>query len=193
MPRAGLSTEKVVHEAASVADESGWDQLTLAAVAARLGVKLPSLYKHISSLDALRGAVAAMATRELADAMTGAAVGRAGPDAVRAVADAYRTYATTYPGRYASTVRAPRPDNPAHLQAADAALRTILATLAGYGITDSDAVDAARALRAALHGYVSLEAAGGFGLPEDIDRSYRRLIDGLDTALSSWTARAVDT
>ena len=48
-------------------------------------------------------------------------------------------------------------------------------------------MDAARALSAALHGFVTLEAGGGFGMPVDVDRSYARLIDGLDATLHDWS------
>lgn len=189
MPRAGLTTGKVIAAAAALADEAGYDKLTLAAVAEQTGVRLPSLYKHVASLDALRQGVAALATRELADTMTTAAVGRAGSGALHAVADAYRDYGRAHPGRYAATVRAPQPDDAAHTAAADAVLRVVFAVLAGYGIAGDDAIDAARALRAALHGFVTLEAGGGFGLPRDIDRSYQRFITAFDTALSNWAGQ----
>jgi hypothetical protein len=64
----------------------------------------------------------------------------------------------------------------------------VLAVLAGYRLAGDDAVDAARALRAALHGFVVLEAGGGFGLPVDVDRSYARMVDGLDATLGRWAA-----
>jgi AcrR family transcriptional regulator len=177
---------KVVAEAAAVADEAGFDRLTLAAVAERVGVRLPSLYKHVDSLDALRQGVAAQATGELATALTDAAVGRAGPDALHAVAAAYRDFGRDHPGRYAATVRAPDPSDEVHTAAADAVLRVVFAILAGYGITGDDAVDATRALRAALHGFVTLEAAGGFGMPRDVDRSFDRFLTAFDAALTGW-------
>jgi Tetracyclin repressor-like, C-terminal domain len=46
--------------------------------------------------------------------------------------------------------------------------------LASYRLAGPDAVDAIRSLRAALHGFVELERAGGFGLPDSVDRSYDR-------------------
>lgn len=187
MARAGLNRAKVVAEAADVADECGFDRLTLAAVAERLGVRLPSLYKHVDSLDALRQAVAAQATRELATVMTDAAVGRAGPDALHAVAAAYRDYGRTHPGRYAATVRAPDPADEVRAAAAATMLRVVFAILAGYGLTGDDAVDATRALRAALHGFVTLEAAGGFGMPREVDRSVDRFLAAFDTALTGWS------
>ena len=33
---------------------------------------------------------------------------------------------------------------------------------------------------------MTLEAGGGFGMPQDIDRSYHRLIDGFDATLTRW-------
>jgi AcrR family transcriptional regulator len=186
LARAGLNRAKVVAEAADVADELGFDRLTLAGVAERAGVRLPSLYKHIDSLDALRQGVAAQATRELAGVMTDAAVGRAGSDALHAVAAAYRDYGRAHPGRYAATVRAPDPSDEAHTAAADATLRVVLAVLAGYGITGDDAVDATRSLRAALYGFVTLEAAGGFGMPREVDRSFDRFLASFDAALTGW-------
>jgi AcrR family transcriptional regulator len=178
----------VVREAAAVVDESGWDRLSLAVVAERLGVRLPSLYKHIDSLDGLRRDLAALGMQDLADALTGAAVGRAGADALRAIADAYRTYGKAHPGRYAATVRAAGPEETAQAAAAESLMRVVLAILAGYGLTGDDAIDAARALRATLHGFVTLETGGGFGMPRDVDRSYERLIDGFDATLSTWAA-----
>jgi AcrR family transcriptional regulator len=186
VPRAGLSTAKVVEEAAALADETGWESISLAAIAARCGVKLPSLYKHIASLEALRLEVSALALRELAAAMTDAVLGRSGSDALHSLAAAYRGYALAHPGRYAGTVAAPTGEHQGQLEAAGAGLRVVEATLAGYGLTGDDAVDAARALRAALHGFVHLETNHAFGLPADIDRSYRRLVEGVDAAMASW-------
>jgi AcrR family transcriptional regulator len=188
MPRAGLSRTVVIGAAAELADETGWERLTLAALAARLGVRLPSLYKHIDSLDGLRRDVAVLAVRELGEVMRSAAVGRAGGSALPPVAAAYRDYGRRHPGRYAATVRAPAADDAEHTAAAETVLRVVLAILDGYGLAGSDAVDAARALRSALHGFVTLEFGGGFGMPVEVDRSFTRLVDGFDTALETWTA-----
>lgn len=186
MARAGLNQQIVVREAARLADEVGLDQLTLAALAGRLGVALPSLYKHVKGADALTRKLAALATAELADALTSAAAGRAGEDALRAVAAAYRDYARRHPGRYVAAQRAPDAGDPDHVAAAERAVGAIYAILRGYGLGGDDAVDATRVLRSALHGFLALEAAGGFGLPRDVDRSYDRLVAGLDVAFRSW-------
>jgi AcrR family transcriptional regulator len=186
VPRAGLNRERVVDEAAAVADEVGFDRLSLAAVADRTGVRLPSLYKHIESLDGLRRDVTVRALGELAAALAPAVADRTPGEGLRAMADAYRSYARTHPGRYAATVRAPLPGDEAHAAAAATVFRLVNAVLSDYGLHGDDAVDAARTLRAALHGFVVLDASGGFGLPRDVDRSFDRLVTALDAALTDW-------
>lgn len=187
MPRAGVTHDRVVAEAAAVADEVGLEQLTLAAIAQRFGVTLPSLYKHVGGLDALKRDLAVLGVRELTAALSAAAVGRARSEALHAIANAYRDYSRAHPGRSAAAVRAPERDDAEHLAAGEAAFAVLLAVLDGYGITGEDAIDAIRSLRAVMHGFVTLEAAGGFGLPRSVDATYTRLIDALDTAFAAWS------
>lgn len=185
MPRAGLSAALLIVEAARLADAMGFDQLSLAAVARRLGVAVPSLYKHVGGLEDLRRALAVLAVRELGQAL--AAAGEGSPSGrLTTMAEAYRNYARAHPGRYQAAQRAPEPGDAEHRAASDAALATIFDLLAQYGLSGADAVDAARALRAALHGFVALESEGAFGLPQSVDRSFARLVDVLDTALRHW-------
>ncbi|MEP7053904.1 MAG: WHG domain-containing protein [Actinomycetota bacterium] len=180
----------MVAEAMRVADEVGLDKLTLAEVAARLGVRLPSLYKHVAGLDALRGHVAVAAGRELGAALVAASVGRAGIDALLALSDAYRAFAHRRPGAYAATVRAPDPlDTPA-VAVATAVLKVVFDVLAGFGLTGDDAIDATRGWRALLHGFVAIEAAGGYRMPQDLDRSFHRLISAFGDSLRGWAVTA---
>ena len=183
MPRAGLSRAVIAAGAAELADESGWDALTLAAVAARFGVRQPSLYKHVSGLAELRRDISVLAGRELIDELSAAAVGKAGPDALKAIADSYRTYAKKHPGRYAASVIAPSRGDVEYEQVGAGVLRVISAVLSGYGLEGDDSIHAIRGLRALIHGFVSLEAAGAFAMPQDLDESYRRLVEGFSTSL----------
>ena len=57
------------------------------------------------------------------------------------------------------------------------------AVLRGYGLEGDDLIDATRAVRSAVHGFVTLEIAGGFGLPQDVDRSFDRLVEMVDKGL----------
>ncbi len=186
MPRAGLTPAAVVAEAGRVADESGLEQLTLASVAQRLGVALPSLYKHVNGIGDLRRLMAVSALHELDDGLRRAVAGKSRGDALRALAQAYWEFAHRHPGRYAASLRAPARDDAELAAVAADLLAVVQAVLAGYGIEGDDATDAIRTLRAVLHGFVALQAAGGFGMPREVKRSFERAIDALDTAFTSW-------
>jgi AcrR family transcriptional regulator len=187
MPRAGLTVTRVVEEGERIADEVGLENLTLAALAERLGVRQPSLYKHIAGTDGLRRSIALRAKRELAGVLGRAAVGRSRGEAITAMARAYRAWAHEYPGRYSAAQRAPVVGDVDDEIASAALVQVAFDVMAGYELRDNDAVDAIRALRAALHGFVTLEAGGGFGMPVDIDRSFDRLVGGLATAFADWS------
>lgn len=178
--RAGLNTETVVQAAAALADEAGLEGLTLAALAGRLGVRTPSLYNHVNGLEELLRRLALLGVQELTEALTRAALGKAGPQAVLAVAQAYRAYIKRRPGVYAAGVRSPAlmadPDG-ALQRAADGLLEVILAALAGYGFSETQALHTVRALRSMVHGFATLELAGGFGLPLDTDESFERMLE----------------
>ena len=186
MPRAGLTRDRVAAVAADLADAGGLEALSLSAVAKQVGVSQPALYKHVAGLDALRRDVAVLAVRELAQVLATARAARPGREGLVGTADAYRAWAAGHPGRAAATVRAPAPGDAEHAEAARQAVEEVLAVLRGYGehaaVTTGGAVHAVRQFRAALHGFVTLEAAGGFGLPESVDETFRGLVDALDLA-----------
>ncbi len=180
--RRGLATGDVVDAAMALVDAEGVSALALSRVAKELGVKPPSLYNHITGLDALRRDVGLRATRALGDRLGRAVMGRAGRDAIRAVSVEFRAYVGTHPHLYELSVEA-RPDDDEYDRAAYRAIEPVVAVLRGYGLDETETIHAARALRAALHGFVSLEMAGGFGLGVDVDQSFDRLIERLADSL----------
>lgn len=185
MARAGLDQARVVRAAAELADEQGLAALTVARLAQRLGIRAPSLYAHVSGLDDLRTRIAAAGIEQLADVLQSAAAGRSGADALQAIATAYRAFAKAHAGTYAALQRA---DDRADVSEAGArVIGVLLAVLRGYGREGDDALHAVRAVRSALHGFVLLETGGGFGLPLDLDESFRQLVQLLDRGLGSTT------
>lgn len=182
MARAGLSREGVTALALRVVDgggTQGFADLTLAKVAAAAGVATPSLYKHVGSLADLRRAVALVAVNDLTRATAAATIGRSGPDALSALAWAVRDFAREHPGRYAAIQLSPdlgaADDDPLSLAGAET-IAVIVAVLRGFDLPEARTVDAIRAVRSAVHGFVSLELLGGFGLPDDVDHSFEVLV-----------------
>jgi AcrR family transcriptional regulator len=196
-PRAGLDREQVLRAAAELADAEGADHLTLGRLAERLGVRTPSLYNHVAGLPDIQRELALRARRSLGAALARAAAGKARDEAVAALAEAFRGFIKAHPAQYALTVRATPAGQPEdrEMQAADAEIvDVVLAVLAPYGLGGEEAVQAVRALRSTVHGFTTLELAGGLGLPLDIDESFRvvcgMLIAGLHALVADRRSQA---
>jgi AcrR family transcriptional regulator len=185
--RAKLSTDVVIDEAARLIDERGPEGLTLAALADNLGVRIPSLYKHVDGMPAIQRGIRLVGKSGLANALAQAAIGKSRDDAITAMAIAYRAWALEHPGQYPMTMGAPRPDDEQDLAASVSLVAVIYEVLAGYDIRGDDAVDATRFLRASLHGFVALETSGAFEIPVNLERSFQRLVESVVTALATWS------
>lgn len=181
-----------MRSAAGIADAEGLDAVTIARVAKDVGVQAPSLYNHVESREALVREVGLLGTRELGAAMSAAAVGRAGADALTAMAHAARAYARDHPGRYAAGVAAPGPDEAERAAAAAPITESMIAVMRGWVHEGDSPVHSVRAIRAAVHGFIALEAAGGFGYPIDVDASFDHLLALLVAGLDEERDRRQD-
>ncbi|KOG32700.1 TetR/AcrR family transcriptional regulator [Streptomyces resistomycificus] len=186
MPRAGLTPDRITAAAADLADEAGFEQVTLSALARHFGVKDASLYSHVKNLQDLRVRVALLAGGEMIDRIAAAVVGRSGKDALAAFAGAYREYALRHPGRYAATqIRVDQAlvaDSPALRRTAE----VTYGMLRAYGLDEPDLTDAVRLLRATFHGYCALEAGGGFGHSRAVRASWDKAVEALHLTLEHW-------
>jgi AcrR family transcriptional regulator len=184
----GLSTERLVQAGAQLADEVGFDQATVSELARRFEVKVASLYSHVRNSQDLKTRIALLALEELADRVAAALAGRAGKDALSAVANVYRDYAREHPGRYAATQFRLDPETAA-ASAGGRHAQMMRAILRGYDLVEPDQTHAVRLLGSVFHGYVSLELAGGFShSAPDSGQSWARIQDALDSLLRHWPA-----
>jgi AcrR family transcriptional regulator len=186
VPRAGLAAASVTDAGAELADEVGFAQLSMGLLAQRLGVRTPSLYKHVDSLADLAHRIAVQAVLELGDALRDATQGRSGSDALAAAAQAMRAYVMAHPGRYAAgnEARPIGPDDPL-IAASERLLGSLSAVLRGYRLDPGQEIHALRTLRSMLHGFATLEAGGGFRLDTDVDASFAWMVTLIDHGLRS--------
>ncbi|MEU3791031.1 TetR-like C-terminal domain-containing protein [Streptomyces fructofermentans] len=186
MARAGLTAEVLVAAAADLADEVGFENVTLSALARRFGVKDASLYSHVRNLQDLRTRTALLAGAEMIDRIAEAVAGRAGKDALVAFAGAYRSYALERPGRYAATQLPMDQDLVAGSPAMRRTAEITYGMLRAYGLGEPDLTDAVRLLRSTFHGYCALESTGAFGASRDVQASWNRAVDALHVLLEHW-------
>lgn len=187
MPRAGLTAERLTLAAADLADEVGFENVTVAALARRFGVRDASIYSHLRNAQDLRVRVALLALAELADRVAEALAGRSGKPALVAFAGAYRDYARRHPGRYAAGQLRLDPET-AVASAGPRHTAMTRAILRGYRLPEAEHVHAVRLLHSAFHGFVSLERSGGFDHSGVVEQSWARLLDALDATLVHWPA-----
>jgi AcrR family transcriptional regulator len=188
MPRRGLTAEAVVEAAIELADAEGLEQLTLARLAAKLKIRPPSLFNHIDGLADLRRRMQLRGLGEMSDRALRAGIGLAGDEAVEAFAQALRRFSHEHPGLYAASLPSTPPDDPELTAAAERFVGIFFDTMRGYGLEGEQAVHAVRGLFSTVHGFIMLERAGTFGMPIEIDESFRWLVGHYVSAMKALEA-----
>ena len=183
----GITRARVVQEAADLADTVGFHRVTHSEVARALGVRTHSIYHHNDGLEDLRREVSALAARRIGERFESSMDGQHGVDALLAVAASYRTFALEHPGLYeaagpAATIDADR----AIYEAAPEAFDTVLQEIAALGVPADRQVTLIRSLRAAVHGFIDLERADGFGSPDELEASFGLLLQVLALGVQAW-------
>jgi AcrR family transcriptional regulator len=186
MPRTPLDSRAVIAAAADLADDHGFEAVTVSAVARRVGVKPASVYSHVTGLAALRRGVHELALEELSDRIGEAVAGRATRDALIGLANAHRTFAAERPGRW-TALQQHATEETARSAGAVRVSGLLVGTLRGYELPESALVHASRLVGATINGYLALEAGGGFAhRTEASTDSWTAAVDALDRALRSW-------
>ncbi|TDV52471.1 TetR/AcrR family transcriptional regulator [Actinophytocola oryzae] len=152
--------EEILDVAESLLEREGPDSLTMRRVAEAMGIRAPSLYKHIANKEDIEAGLQERALRGLTGTLSSA-----GTD-LMAITAAYRRWALARPALYELATRRPlrRDVIPPEVEAAAAA--PIVAAAGGDE-------HRARALWALAHGLVDLELAGRFPPDADLDQTWR--------------------
>lgn len=180
---ARTSKEAIVAAGRDLLEAGGLDALTMQAVAARVGVKAPSLYKRLANRSALVAAITADAFADLGRELARAARHDDPATALRRIAGAYRAFAHRSPQAYGLMFANLPPEARPPVAAGAQSARPVL-DLTERWVGPETALEAARLLAAFAHGFVSMELAGAFRLGGDVDAAYRfgveTLVSGLD-------------
>lgn len=181
--RSRTSLDAIVRSGRLVLDDEGIDALTMQRVASAVGVRAPSLYKHVRDRDALIRLIAADVVRDLGALLRAAATtGDPRADLI-AIAHEFRAWARAHPGGYALLFSrvpdawiAPEPD----ADAIEPLLRTA-AALAG----PDHALEAARTVVAWASGFIGMELAGAFRMGGDVDAAFAWGVEHLAAAIAA--------
>lgn len=172
-----ITLESILKAAAEIADSNGINEVTLASVANKLQIKTPSLYNHIDGLSELRKRLSIYGMEQLYNSLIQSTIGVAGDDAVLALGKAYITFARNHSGLYEATFITNDINDIERQKASDKIIELSTKVLCAYDLDDETALHVTRGLRSIFHGFASLEQKGEFGLPLDIDISFKLLVD----------------
>ena len=170
--KAGLDKAKILDVAAKMTDEKGIANITLKSLAEELGVKSPSLYKHIKGLDELHKELMLYSWKLLDKDMMKAAIGKAKDDAIIAMCYAYRNFVKLHGGLFETMQWYNMYKSDEHLQATDELVSILFQVLDGYDLLEEQKVHIVRMLRGFLQGFLSIENHDGFGNSLTIDDTF---------------------
>jgi AcrR family transcriptional regulator len=177
------SLAAIVETARDILEAQGLAQLTMQAVADRVGVRAPSLYKRVRNREDLVRLVTEATLLDLEEHLHAVPAGSDPRETLADLLHAFRAFAHARPAAYhlifTKTPAPSRPD-PALLSSAAAPVLRIAADLAG----PAQALEAARTVTAWAHGFISMELAAAFNLGGDVERAYEYGIDHLAAAIT---------
>ncbi|WP_203582077.1 TetR/AcrR family transcriptional regulator [Microbacterium hibisci] len=153
-------------------EESGASGLTMQAVAQRVGVRAPSLYKRVRDREALVAAVAAATVEDLAARL------EASDRSIAALARAYRAFAHERPEGFRLLFAGSVPQE--LLDRTGATLVTGVGAITG----EEHALDGARLVTAWATGFLQMELAGAFRLGGDIDAAFEYGLAAVERGLT---------
>ena len=171
--KAGLNKTTIIEMAADIADERGLSKVTLKVLAAELGVKSPSLYKHFKGgLDELNKELMLYGWLFLENKITKAAIGKAKDDAIMAICYAYRNFVAEHKGLFEAMQWYNMYQSEEHLQATQGMVSVFFQVLDSYELNKEQKVHIVRMFRGFLQGFSSIESHGGYGNPLSINDSF---------------------
>lgn len=179
---ARTSLTEIVSAGRDVLARDGLDGLTMQRVSEAVGVRAPSLYKHVPSRSALVQLVATDVVGDLAGRLEKAATTGDSRHDLRALALTLRDFAHHDPhGFDLIFMRLPEESSPGLARYATAAAPILGVTEALAG--PEHALEAARTVTAWAFGFLRMELAGGFQLGGEVPRAFdfgiRTLIAGI--------------
>lgn len=166
------SIDAIVSASRAILESRGLPGLTMQAVAQAVGVRAPSLYKHVADRDALVTLVADAAARDLAAHL-------ASTDGLRGLACGLRAWAAERPESYRLVF-----SGHGSLEAMAPASMPVLALAATLG-GEAHALEAARLITAWATGFISMELAGAFQLGGDVEVAFDYALARLASALTA--------
>ena len=192
MAWAGLDKEIVIWKAAELANEIGFEKITLKLLAEKLNVQLPSLYNYIKGIDDLQREILLFGWKQVEAEMLGAAVCVSGYEALEAICRAFYHYATENPGVFNTMLWYNKFQNDETHEATEKMFLMIYKTFTTLNISKENCDHLIRTFRSFLEGFALLVNNKAFGNPVSIEKSFDISLQVLITGIKTLKNKVID-
>jgi AcrR family transcriptional regulator len=170
MPKVHLTQSKITDTALSIAEQQGFEAVTMANIARALSIKPPSLYNHFKSLDEIKQEMAFFGQEKLYEALMN-------QETLLSLAKKYVNFSTSHPGLYTASLRGGTGET-GHAIVHLFANTPVLAEL-----EEREKIHAIRGFRSMLHGFIDLQYYGGFKMDVDLEESLVKMVNIFERGL----------
>ena len=188
MAKMRISKELILSVALEILEKKGISGLTMANIAGKCGIKPPSLYKHVCGIDQILDGLYLKWLQGLRDVLERSAVGKSGKEAITEIANGFRLYAHCNPGLY-SISQPTHAGKDSEIEAIAMDIMKILGLVFAAFCPKKNVLNTIRTFRSFLHGFVDLEMKHGFGLPGNLDESFRFSVNVFLTGIQTHNHR----
>ncbi|MDM8100525.1 MULTISPECIES: TetR/AcrR family transcriptional regulator [Oceanobacillus] len=185
--RKKITQERIIDATLEIVEEKGIAGVTIKNTAIQLGIKPPSLYNHVENLEDLLDIAANKSMRNLYEKLLTASIGLEKKEALWAIAQEYRNFAKNNPGQYELAQKVNVWNSEETKQISEQIVAIFLKILQKYTLSEEEAIHFIRVLRSYLHGFTLLEINEGFGLPQELEKSFTI---GLELVLTNLESRS---
>lgn len=181
----GIDLNTVITAAAQIADRDGLENVSMKTLAQELGIRSPSLYNHISSLEELRRRLMLFGWRELEQRLLRSAEGTSGWEAFREMCRCFYSYAVERPGVFNAMLWYNKYVSSDTMTATAEFFDYFYNFTESAGISRENSEHILRTLRGFLEGFALLVNNGAFGHSASIDESFELSLDILIAGIKS--------
>ncbi|MDI0264751.1 TetR/AcrR family transcriptional regulator [Clostridioides difficile] len=175
-----VSREIVIQTASDIADKDGLNKVSLKVVAAKLGIRTPSLYNHIESLDDLLLEVAHNGMRKMNNQMEKVAIGNSGDTAIKCISIEYFNFVISHPGVYETIQWATWHGNNETLEVFGEYKTLLEKLIVSCNLEIKNTDEVLNLIMSVLHGYSTLQLGKALVSQEE---AIKGLADSIDTVL----------
>jgi AcrR family transcriptional regulator len=163
MPKMQLTQSKITDTALSIAEQQGYEAVTMANIARSLSIKPPSLYNHFRNLDEIKKAMALIAQQKLYEALKE-------QESLLSLAKKYVDFSKLHPGLYTSSLRGGTGET------GHAIVELFANTTTLIDLKEKEKIHAIRGFRSMLHGFIDLQYHQGFKVEVDLEESLVEMV-----------------